>query len=101
LTFRFRQFLLATAMPKLCIRSDCCQGTSTPYIDIPSVDRNSVNMTASKVGKRCALRLIRFLVQLAGLRIWHPRFFSRRTNEPVSRNETAEIDRLPVHLQQR
>jgi hypothetical protein len=60
-------------------------------------------MTASKVGKRCALGLIRFLVQLAGLRIWHmdPRFFSRRTNETVSRNETAEIDRLPVHLRQR
>jgi hypothetical protein len=53
--FRFRQFLLATAMPKLCIYAAIAARAPQPHISIiPPIDRNSVNMTASKIGKRCA-----------------------------------------------
>ena len=55
MTFRFRQFLLATAMPKLCIYAAIAAKAPQPHISItPSIDRNSVNMTTSKIGKRCA-----------------------------------------------
>jgi hypothetical protein len=57
-------------------------------------------MTASWIGKHCARADPISRPAEAGLRVRHmdPRFFLRRTNEPVSRNETVEIDRLPVHL---
>jgi hypothetical protein len=55
LTFRFPQILLGTAMPKLCICAAIAARASQPYISIiPSNDRHIMNMTASKVGKRCA-----------------------------------------------